>query len=166
MKKKNVVLTLGALSLAVMAAPAMAASGQDNVGCGWGSMVFAGKSGVANQVLAATTNGTSGNQTFGISSGTAGCTQDGVVPSYAQLSMFTGENMDRLASDMSAGHGEALATLADLWGINNQDKQAFYQAAHQHFDQIYSSPNVTSDQVVAHLRSVLASDKTLAKYAV
>jgi hypothetical protein len=39
----------------------------DNVGgCGWGSKLFDGQKGVLPQIFAVTTNGTSGNQTFGI----------------------------------------------------------------------------------------------------
>ena len=45
----------------------------NSVGWGLGSQIFDGQSGVAPQVLAVTTNGTLGNQTFGISSGTSGC---------------------------------------------------------------------------------------------
>ena len=51
---------------ALMIAAGSSAMAQNNVGCGWGSAVFNGQRGVAPQVLAATTNGTSGNQTFGI----------------------------------------------------------------------------------------------------
>ena len=43
------------------------AAGENNVGCGLGTKLFDGDSGLAPQVLAATTNGTLGNQTFGIS---------------------------------------------------------------------------------------------------
>lgn len=68
-----------ALAVAVVAPTLVHA---DNVGgCGWGSKLFDGQQGVAPQVLAVTTNGTSGNQTFGITSGTSGCSQDGVVKS-------------------------------------------------------------------------------------
>ena len=48
---------------------------QKNYGCGLGSMAFEGNDGLISQVSAATTNGTSGNQTFGITSGTSNCTQ-------------------------------------------------------------------------------------------
>ena len=37
-----------------------------DIGCGLGTMVFDGKSGKVFKILGATTNGTSGNQTFGI----------------------------------------------------------------------------------------------------
>ncbi len=42
-------------------------------GCGWGNMLFKGQRGVATHVVAATTNGTSGNNTFGMTTGTNGC---------------------------------------------------------------------------------------------
>ena len=41
-------------------------------GCGLGSLIFDADSGWT-QIFAATTNGTSGNQTFGITSGTSNC---------------------------------------------------------------------------------------------
>ncbi len=44
-----------------------------NTGCGLGSEVIKDQDSVIMQVFAATTNQTSGNQTFGISSGTLGC---------------------------------------------------------------------------------------------
>jgi hypothetical protein len=157
--KKLVFTALVALS----ATAAQAA--QNNVGCGLGSMVFNGQSGVVPQVLAATTNGTSGNQTFGISSGTLGCTQDGVVQSTAKLSMFTGSNMDSLARDMSQGEGESLATLADLMGIESTDKAAFYSASRANFDKIFTSADVTAEQVLANLKQVLAADAALSRYA-
>ena len=53
---------LAAALFTIGSSSAMAA----NVGsCGWGSKVFDGQSGMGPQVLAVTTNGTSGNQTFG-----------------------------------------------------------------------------------------------------
>ena len=43
----------------------------DSTGCGLGSMAWRGQSGTAPQILAVTTNGSFGTQTFGISSGTS-----------------------------------------------------------------------------------------------
>ena len=101
------------LAIALLATTSSAFADND-VGCGLGTMVWAGQSGVAPKILAATTNGTSGNQTFGITSGTLGCQADGVITSKARLSMFMGTNSERLARDMSVGQGEALNVLADL----------------------------------------------------
>lgn len=160
MMKKS--LIAAALLASFSATSAYAA--QENTGCGLGTMIFDGKSGVASQVLAVTTNGTSGNQTFGISSGTLGCTQDGVVQSTKKLSMFTGSNMDRLARDMSVGHGESLETMAELMGVEEQDKAGFYAVAQQNFGKIFSSKDVTAEQVIASLKDAMSQDAKLARY--
>ena len=55
------------------------AGSQNDAGCGVGNLIFKDNNSVAPQVLAATTNGTFGNQTFGITSGTLGCTGGGVT---------------------------------------------------------------------------------------
>ncbi len=57
---------LGALALSAHAAP------YGEAGCGLGSMIFGDSPGFV-QVLAATTNGCSGSQTFGITTGTSNC---------------------------------------------------------------------------------------------
>ncbi|HMX95743.1 MAG TPA: DUF3015 family protein, partial [Elusimicrobiota bacterium] len=49
-------------------------------GCGLGYVLFGNNDNTpVMQILAATTNGTSANQTFGMTSGTSGCTEDGAV---------------------------------------------------------------------------------------
>ena len=158
-KKLMVVALAGMLPVGAMAA-------QDNVGsCGWGAKLFDGQRGIAPQVLAVTTNGTSGNQTFGITSGTSGCTQDGVVKSSWKTAMFIDGNKPKLARDMSTGGGETLASLAKLMGVQDKDKAAFYHATKQNFARIFASDNATTDQVVASLKQVLAADSQLAQYA-
>lgn len=154
------------LALAIATLPAMSfAAGENNVGCGLGSTIFNGQSGVAPQVLAATTNGTSGNQTFGISSGTLGCTQDGTVRSSFRLSMFIDGNMERLARDMSRGGGESMESLAQLIQVQDEHKARFFQVTKAHFDQIYVSDKTTAEDVMQGLRAALSSDATLAGYS-
>ena len=89
-------------ALLTLASSAVMAAGENNVGsCGWGSKVFDGQSGVFPQVLATTTNGTFGNQTFGISTGTSGCTQDGMVKSNYKTAMFIDGNKAKLGKQKS-----------------------------------------------------------------
>ena len=146
--------------------PAIAFAANNNVGsCGWGSKAFEGQSGVAPQVFAATTNGTSGNQTFGISSGTLGCTQDGTVTSTWKTSMFIDGNKERLARDMSIGNGETLDTLAHLIGVQDQHRAKFNRAMQENLSRIFPSENVATEQIVVALKDVLASDRELAQYA-
>lgn len=136
----------------------------NNVGCGWGSILFEGKSGAVNSTLAATTNGTSGNQTFGITSGTAGCAADGVIQKYAAADAFMGANIEKVARDMSVGQGEALETLADAMNIKAEDKARFFEVAKANFDVIFTSETVTSEEALTNLGKVMANDSKLAVY--
>lgn len=143
----------------------LALADQD-IGCGLGSMVFAGKSGKVSKVLGATTNGTSGNQTFGITFGTLGCDGTGTVTSSEKLAMFIDGNMDNLARDMAKGEGETLATLSEVWGIQQADKAEFNSVAQANFANIFGSENVTSQEVLVSLNTLIAQDTTLAGYSI
>jgi len=159
MKKLLAVAVVAAFPMAAMAA------GENNVGaCCWGSKLFEGQSGTAPQVLAATTNGTSGNQTFAITSGTSGCTQDGAVSSMWRTAMFIDGNKEKLARDMSVGSGEALDSLAHLLGVDAQDRAAFNSLAKDNLARIFPSDDVATQQIVASLRGVMAADARLARY--
>lgn len=140
----------------------LAAQAGDSAGCGLGTTLFDGQSGVGPNVMAGTTNGTSGNQTFGMSSGTLGCNGNDTVSASADT--FLDANMERVARDMSTGQGEALETLATLIGIEDADKGAFYTASHENFKKIYSRDDVTSGEVLASLKAVMQSNSVLAKY--
>ena len=151
--------------LSLVAALPTAAFAVDNVGgCGVGSMVFKGQSGIAPQVLAVTTNGILGNQTFGITSGTLGCTSDGMVNSNMKTAMFIENNKEQLARDMSVGSGETLASLAHLIGVEAQDQVAFNRLAKNSVARIFTTDSVATEQVVVALREALASDATLSRY--
>ena len=156
MKKLLVIALLASSSIAMA---------DDDAGCGLGSILFEGKSGAAPKILAATTNGTYGNQTFGITSGTLGCQSDGVISSNARLSMFMGTNSERLARDMSVGQGESLNVLADLMGVKEQDKALFFKTTQQHFGVIFSDKNQKAGDVLAALQHVMKQDSKLAVYA-
>ena len=142
------------------------AAGENNVGCGLGTHVFEGQSGVGPQVMAATTNGTSGNQTFGITFGTLGCTSDGMVPKVKKTALFIDGNMERLARDMSRGDGESLNSLSSLIGVQEDQKAQFNALVKSNYTAIYKEDTaVSSTEVIAALRTVLASDSQLASYA-
>jgi Protein of unknown function (DUF3015) len=156
--KKMIIAGLIALSPTVV----MAA----NIGnCGWGSKVFDGQSGVMPQVFAATTNGSTGNQTFGISSGTSGCTQDGTVTSSWKTAMFIDGNKKQLARDMSQGQGETLDALASLIGIDDAQKPRFFQLTQEKFPVIYYSEDASATDISNALKAVMSSDSGLAVYA-
>lgn len=152
------------VAAALLAAPTGVALAGGDTGCGAGTILWEGQSGVAAEVLAVTTNGIFGNQTFGITSGTLGCSQGGVVHVASRIPMYASHNMAQIAADMAAGGGESLAALADLYGIAPSDQQAFYNATQKHFAEIFPSSDVTVGQMIQSLESVMAHNDQLAQY--
>ena len=88
----------------------------DSTGCGLGTTLWKGNSGVVPQVLAVTTNGTFANQTFGISSGTLHCDPNGRVTGASSRVFFAflEGNVDAFALDCAKGEGETINTVADI----------------------------------------------------
>ena len=158
---KGRVLIIGGLILGLAAPAAMA---DPDVGCGWGTQAFKGSRGKSAKILAAILNGCFGNQTFAISSETAGCTGAGVIASSERLNMYAGANIDKLQRDIALGQGETLATLAHLMGVEDSDKPAFYALAKSHFDDIFPNGDVTVGQMLTRMSQLMAADATLAKY--
>ncbi len=120
------------------------ANAYDSTGCGLGSMAWRGESGPAPQILAVTTNGTFGTQTFGITSGTSGCDPNGRVTGGTQKMVynFIENNMEQYALDAAKGEGETLTTLA---GILNMDEAKFAEVSKQNFASLF--PNQDADAV-------------------
>ena len=157
MNKKTLVL-----SVALLAAP-MSSFADTGPGCGWGSMLFNGQDGLGPNVLAATTNGTLGNQTFGMTTGTAGCDASKPVTTSA-ADKFLDSNIEKVAKDMATGEGESLSTLASLLGIEEAEKTHFYTVTQKNFGSIFSKPENTSKEVLESLKTVMQQDSLLAKY--
>ncbi|MEB6666102.1 DUF3015 domain-containing protein [Acinetobacter vivianii] len=147
---------------ALLAAGSTVAMADNDVGCGVGTQVWAGKKGVAPKILAATTNGIFTNQLLGITFGTLGCRQGGTVT--AQVVTFTNENAEALARDMAVGQGESLNVLAELMQIKANDKARFFAVSKANFAEIYSSKNTNSLQVLDTLQGVMAKDAVLKAY--
>ena len=131
-------------------------------GCGWGNLLFDGQSGPAPHILGVTTNGTSGNNTFGMTTGTNGCNTDGAI-SYGGQSLF-GSIMSEFSEDVAAGHGEALNAVAVIMGVQPEDRATFAQVTHENFNVLFPSENVTAEEVMTSLEAVMKADERLAKY--
>ncbi len=155
-------LTAGSiLLLASSSAFAVAPGGG---GCGWGNALFEGQSGIGPHVLAVTTNGTSGNNTFGMTTGTNGCKTDGNL-GYAGKSMLA-SLMDEFSEDAAKGQGEALTAVAVMMGVQPEDRAHFAEQTHQNFASIFPSQDVTTDEVYSALQQMMKADETLAKYVI
>jgi len=157
--KKTILAGVIALAMTPLASQA-----ETGPGCGLGSMLLEGKEGVVFNVLAATVNGTSGNQTFGMTSGTLGCDGNGTV-TFAAAGDYLDANMEQVARGMATGEGEAMETLASLMGVSQQDQSSFMQVSKNNFSTIFSAENVSSAEVMKSLTDVMAADQQLSKYA-
>jgi hypothetical protein len=137
--------------------------GGDSTGCGLGTTVWKGQSGIAPQIMAVTTNGTSGNQTFGITSGTLGCNKNDVIAS-AEVRQFAATSLDNLATDIARGEGETLASLASAMEVETTDQALMFKTLKGNFTRIFPNKDVTSDEVILSIQQVMAEDETLARY--
>ena len=149
---KNILLASVVLGAAlVISAPSKAI---DSTGCGLGSMAWRGQSGIAPQVLAATTNGISSNQTFGITFGTSGCDPNGRVTGGTQRMVlaFVENNMEQIAMDVAAGEGETLDTLA---GLMNVDSAVLASKTHRQFAMIFPNQDVDAVDVTLKLFEIM-----------
>ena len=117
---KKVLLLSVVVLFGMQAGLAMAANPDTGPGCGLGKLAWAdfkNQKNIAPQVMMATTNGTFGSNTFGISSGTSGCTNDGQVWADQKVTMFALLNFENLTQEMAQGGGEHLASLATLMDV-------------------------------------------------
>jgi hypothetical protein len=131
-------------------------------GCGLGYMLFQGQRGLVPQVLAATTNGTSGNQTFGMTTGTSGCSQDGIVSREHETAVYAQATIDNLSEDMARGQGEHLVSLATLIGVPTDLQPRFFHLTQQHYATLFPTTETNAVDLLATLHAVLAADPVLA----
>ncbi|MFW5860878.1 MAG: DUF3015 family protein [Spirochaetota bacterium] len=127
---------------------------RNNAGCGLGSMAFGDKDGLLFQLLASSTNGICGNQTFGMTSGTLGCAPMKGIVSNEKINNYVADNMDNLATDIAKGQGEYLNTLAVLMDVPENDRTQLYTKLQSNFSKIYTSENVTSEEIVQNISKV------------
>jgi len=156
---------LFALAVLLVAASAASAKGgsQTSAGCGWGTMLFESKTKKLHLILAATTNGTSANQTFGITSETIGCTSDGTwVSNDKKVEAYADVNFERLSKEMAQGGGEYLSGLAALMGCKDEaERKAFYSLAQQRYEKIIPSEKTDAPAMIHNLRTEMAGDSLL-----
>jgi hypothetical protein len=124
--------------LMVSAASAFAAD-YGSAGCGLGSLVF--KENDGTQILAATTNGTFGSQTFGITFGTSNCNAKGMVKVSMARESYIEANYKDLSRDVAAGKGEYVTNLAALYGYTPADSARFAQLLQKNHTAIFAANN-------------------------
>ena len=155
---KKLAYVVSAVLVTVLCSGVVWAVDPKNTGCGLGSIIWEGQNGLVSQTFAATTNGTFGTQTFGITLGTSNCEQYKTFTYNEKGDTFVADNMDNLARDIARGQGEYLSTLALLMDVPATEKAAFSSHLQAHFSDIYTSDKVTHSEVV---KNILAITTTL-----
>jgi Protein of unknown function (DUF3015) len=145
----------------LVGASAAHAQGYGMAGCGLGSIAFAGNNAMGMQILAATTNGTFGNQTFGITSGTSNCVSGGVVKSQREQAAFAEVNFQDLKRNMAAGGGEFLTSFATLLGCEESAKPALAKMTQAKYESILPTEKSTPIELVSGVKAQIKADPAL-----
>ncbi len=88
-------------------------------------------------LLATIVNGTSGNATFGMTSGTNGCDTSGALTYSGESLLSMNGVLEEVAQDMATGDGEALTALSVSIGVEGTDRAHFNSVMHDNFAAIF-----------------------------
>lgn len=167
MSKKALILSVAVL-FGAQAGPALAANPDTGPGCGLGKLAwedYKGQKEILPQVLMVTTNGT-GMNTFAISSGTSGCTNDGKILGEHRTTVFASLNFDALTAEMAQGQGEHLASLATLMGVPAERHAAFFAMTQERYMSLVQAGEASPVALVKSLNDAIAGHPLLAQASV
>ncbi|MCW5796926.1 MAG: DUF3015 domain-containing protein [Nitrospira sp.] len=162
---RQFIVALGVVAVASQAGLAMAANPDTGPGCGLGKLAWAdfkNQKNIAPQVLMVTTNGT-GMNTFAISSGTSGCTNDGQVWASERANVFAAMNFENLSQEMAQGKGEHLASLATLMGVPSEQHAAFFALTQERYTALVQDGETSSVALVKTLNDAVSKSPVLAQ---
>lgn len=158
---RKVLLSLFVLSV-IAPSVVLARGSHPMAGCGLGYVLLSNKdNSKVTQILGATTNGTSGNQTFGISSGTSGCTEDGAVKIVKEAEVFADVNLESLRRDMAAGDGEFVRAFASLIATDASKVPSLVKVFHAEYASLFSTTTTTSAELLERVAAALAAHQDL-----
>lgn len=125
-------------------------------GCGLGSMVI--KDNNILQIFAATTNGTSGNQTFGITTGTSNCMGDSSAYLEKQQELYVEVNYEGIQQQLVSGGGEKVNAFATIMGCSNKAEFTRVLRSGEYFN-----GTATPSEVLGKVRADLSKDTKLSR---
>ena len=141
--KRCSTIALGAV-LGLWAVPAHA---DNDVGCGIGTNLMEGKSGLVSHVLASCTNAYT-LQSVSLTFNMFGCDGKGKVTADAELRKFAATNIDQLARDVARGEGETLAALRPPARRSGRQQATFGGFTQAHFVDLFPTESVDSNEMV------------------
>lgn len=146
-----------------LATTSISSAGYGMAGCGLGSIVFKELKLENNivQIFAATTNGTYGNQTFGITTGTSHCTGSGAAYRDKVQEVFVSTNYDSLEQQIAAGKGEKLDALASLFGCPKSNSSEFNKVAKANYSKLFNGKDSSPNFLIFSLKEEVSKNSTL-----
>jgi Protein of unknown function (DUF3015) len=126
-------------------------------GCGLGSLLFGKDNSTGMQILAATTNGTFGSQTFGITSGTSNCVSGGAVALMREQIAFAEVNFRDLKRNMASGGGEFLNTFATLLGCEESAIPSLTGMTQEKYESILPNSKTTPVEMLNNVKASIAA---------
>lgn len=146
----------------ILSSAVLAAGNHPMAGCGLGYLLLSNKDNEkVTQVIGATTNGTFGSQTFGISSGTSGCTSDGAVKLAREVEAYTEVNFASLRREMAEGRGEYVTTLAAMLGASDTKRADMVAMFQREYAVLFPTDATTASEMLTTLASKLSAHPEL-----
>ena len=168
MLKKFAIISAAVVFVCVQSTGAFAKGTTDNgPGCGLGKVAWENYDHPKNilpQLLMSTTNNTILPwQAFGISTGTLGCTNDGIVMAEEKVNVYAAINFENLAQEMAQGRGEHLASLATLMGVPAEHQAEFFAMTQEQYTTLIQSGEATPVALLKALNAAMAGHPVLAQ---
>lgn len=136
-----------ALAVTLLALPSAFAD------CGPGPIVTSNNKSIVLQTAGVSTNTfLFPTHTLGITLGTSGCSNSGIVKQEYEQRLFVRTNYDALHSDMAVGQGTALAALADLLGCTGLSVDALGAWTHGHYADLLPDAAAQPEQLLISLK--------------
>jgi hypothetical protein len=169
MIKHTLILLTAVLCMFGTIGVVLAAHPDNGPGCGlgklaWGS--YPGQQSIGSQVLQATTNVSFGTQTFGISSGTSGCTNDGTIFASEKVNVFAAINFDNISQEMAQGQGEHLTSLATLMGIPADQHNIFFAMVQEKYATLIQAGETSPKAVVKAMYGAIDNHPVLVQVSI
>ena len=149
-------MLFAAVGMLFSASIAQAVGNHPMAGCGLAYLLFAeDKNTQGVQILASTTNNLYGTQSFGITSGTSGCTEDGALALNREVEVYAAINLTNLAEEMAKGEGEYVTAFAALLGAPEHSRPAFLKFFQEKYEILFPSVETNSIEMLDALRAEL-----------
>lgn len=168
MKRKVIVM---AFTAAIGMSATVAFAAETGAGCGIGKVIFEGKSDKSSNIVASILNDILIPRTFFITTAATmgetilGCDPTTTVMKEEQKRSFVAANMDSLSQEMAQGQGMHLEALASVIGIEQADRQAFFELTQSQYETLFPTSTASAEDVLGSIKTAMLANPELAKYA-